>query len=229
MVGIATIAIGLTALLWLIDYLTEGKLHLCRSETREKFVSFVAGLSVTYIFLHLFPLVYSGAEYLPRLTFLSMLAGFVVYHLVEKWIYQHAPREELGKEIEKEHAITLFIYQFSIGIVFISLIRTSIVDGLLYFIPVSLHVIISSLPHSHHFQKRSVKAFFTSAPFLGSLFALLVAIPDIVNVGLLGLVAGLLLFLEFREVISRKRKGSPLFFLVGAVLYGLLIIGSGAL
>jgi len=226
MVSTLQVALGLALLLGVVDYMSEGALTRRNAFFKERFVSFVAGLSVTYIFLHLFPLVYSGAQSLPRLIFIFMLLGFVTYHLIEKWIYKHVPREKIGKDIEREHAMTLFFYHFSIGIVFISLIRANVLDGLLFFVPVSLHVIVNALPHSHRFQRWSVKAFFSSAPFLGAVLAVVVQIPQIINFALLGVVAGLLLFLEAREVIPKKREGSPLFFILGVLLYGLLIIGS---
>jgi len=223
MVSPTALALGLTLLLGAVDYASEGILARYATLYKERFVSFVAGLSVTYIFLHLFPQVYSGAQAYPHLIFVLMLLGFVSYHLIEKWIYQHLPREQIIEEVEHEHAITIFFYHFFIGIVFVSLVSASVLNGMLYFIPVSLHVIINVLPHSHRFQHWRARLFFSSAPFLGAAFASIVSIPSIVNFGLLGLLAGLLLFLEAREVIPRKRKGSPAFFLLGVLIYGAVI------
>jgi hypothetical protein len=223
MVSPIGIAFVLTFLLGVVDYFSEGVLATRDGKFKEVFVSFVAGLSVTYIFLHLFPQVYSGAQDYPRLIFLFMLFGFVFYHVAEKWVYQHAPRDKLRKEIEEQHAATLFFYHFLIGLVLVSLIQESLISGLLYFIPVSLHVIINVLPHSHKFRRWYIKAFFTGAPLFGVLVASLVDIPNVVNFGLLGVLAGLLLFLEAREVIPHKREGSVLFFLLGVIVYWALI------
>lgn len=223
MVSNVQIAIGLTVLLGVIDYLSEGHFRRRKGLFKERLVSFAAGLSVSYIFLHLFPQIYLAAHEVPRLIFMAMLAGFVVYHATEKLIYQYAPRDEVINDIELEHSITMFFYHFAIGIVFLSLIRQTVLDGILFFIPVSLHVIINALPHAHRFQKISVKAFFSSAPLLGVILALMVPIPPVIYALLFGIVAGLLLFVEAREVVPRRRAESIVWFLIGVVAYGFLI------
>jgi len=131
------------------------------------------------------------------------MLGFVAYHLAEKYVYQHAPRDKVVKDIEIEHSVALFFYHFVIGIVLIALIRDSLFAGLLFFIPVALHVVIDALPHSHAYRKWYIKLIFASATFFGALLAAFVSLPVVVNFALIGLVAGLLLFLELREVIPR--------------------------
>jgi zinc transporter ZupT len=217
------LALGLALLLGVIDYLSEGHFMRKRGLFKERLVSFAAGLSVSYIFLHLFPQIYLTAHEVPRLIFLAMLTGFVAYHAIEKLIYQYAPRDEVVDDIELEHSVTLFFYHFAIGIVFLSLMRQSQWDGVLFFIPVSLHVIINALPHGHRFQRMSVKAFFSSAPLLGVMMALVVPIPPVVYALLFGVVAGILLFVEAREVVPRRRAESIVWFLIGVVSYGFLI------
>lgn len=223
MVSNVQLAIGLAVLLGVIDYLSEGHFTRRKGLFKERLVSFAAGLSVSYIFLHLFPQIYLTAHEVPRLIFLAMLAGFVAYHAIEKLIYQYAPRDEVINDIELEHSVTLFFYHFAIGIVFLSLMRQTVLDGILFFIPVSLHVIINALPHAHRFQRMSVKAFFSSAPLLGVILALMVPIPPIIYALLFGIVAGLLLFVEAREVVPRRRAESIVWFLIGVVGYGFLI------
>jgi hypothetical protein len=223
MISNVHLALILALILSIADYYSEGRFTRRKHAFKERFVSFVAGLSISYIFLHLFPQVYSGVEELRELIFILMLTGFTMYHVIEKWIYRHAPRDQINAEIEHEHAVTLFVYHFLIGIVFVSFMKTGIVGGLLYYIPVSLHVIINALPHSHKFQKWQRKMFYTSAPFLGAVLASIIPFSTLVNFALLGVVAGILLFLETREISPRRRHGSVPYFLLGVILYGLLI------
>ena len=220
------IGISLTALLSLADFLSEGR--FLRSQFKQRLVSFAAGVSVAYIFLHLFPQIYfslfSSNLSIKNVTFFSMLIGFVSYHLIEKWIYHHAKRDEIVAEIEQQHVLTLFFYHFVIGIVFISLLKNNRVDGLLYFIPISLHVLINALPHSHRFEKKSVRAFFVSAPILGAILASLVTIPEVLDLMLLVMIAGILLFVEAREIAPSKRSESISFFLLGVITFVIVII-----
>ena len=223
MVSNISIGLGLAFILSLVDYVSEGALQKSKV-LKEGFVSLAAGISTTYIFLHLLPLVYSGVGALSRFIFIFVLLGFVVYHLVEKYIYQHAPRDKVVKDIELEHSVALFFYHFVIGIVLIALIQTGLVAGLFFFLPVSFHVIIDVLPHSHTYKKWHIKLLFAGATFLGAVLAVLIRIPEAVNFALIGLVAGLLLFLEIREVIPKERKGNPALFLIGVLLYGSFIL-----
>ena len=223
MVSNVVIGLGLAFILGLVDYVSEGALRKAKA-LKEGFVSFAAGISTTYIFLHLFPLVYSGIGALSQFIFIFILVGFVAYHLIEKYIYQHAPRDKVVKEIEMEHSAALFFYHFVIGIVLIALIEKDLVSGLLFFVPVSLHVIIDALPHSHKYKKWYFKFFSAGATFLGAGLAFLLRLPEAVNFALVGLIAGLLLFLEAREVIPEERKGSVAMFLVGVLLYGTFIV-----
>ncbi len=223
MVSNIQLAIGLALLLGLVDYLSEGHFMRKRGPFKERLVSFAAGLSVSYLFLHLFPQVYTVVDDVPRLIFLSMLIGFVAYHAIEKLIYKYIRRDDVINDIELEHSMTLFFYHFVIGIVFLTLMRESRWDGILFLVPVSLQVIINALPHAHRFRRKWIKAFFSAAPLLGVLVALVVPIPLVIYALLLGLVAGILLFVEAREVVPRRRAESIVWFLIGVVAYGFLI------
>jgi len=220
------IGISLTAFLSLADFLSEGR--FLRSQFKQRLVSFAAGVSVAYIFLHLFPQIYfslfNSNISTKNVTFFAMLIGFVAYHLIEKWIYQHAKRDDIVAEIEQQHVLTLFFYHFVIGIVLLSLLKNDVVDGLLYFIPISMHVLINALPHSHRFDKKSVRAFFVSAPVLGAILASLVTIPEVLDLMLLGMIAGILLFVEAREIAPSKRSESISFFLLGVITFVIVII-----
>ena len=223
MISNIQLAVILALLLGTVDYLSEGHFTRRKGLFKERLVSFAAGLSVSYLFLHLFPQVYTVADDVPRLIFLSMLVGFVAYHAIEKLIYKYARRDDVINDIELEHSVTLFCYHFVIGIVFLTLMIQSLWGGVLFFVPVSLQVIINALPHAHRFRRRGVKAFFSAAPLLGVLFALTLPLPPAIYALLLGVVAGILLFVEAREVVPRRRAESIVWFLIGVIGYGFLI------
>ena len=73
MVSNIAIGLGLAFVLSLVDYLSEGALRNTRT-LKEGFVSLAAGISTTYIFLHLFPLVYSGVQSISRWIFVFVLS-----------------------------------------------------------------------------------------------------------------------------------------------------------
>ena len=185
------IVIGLAFALAAVDFFSEGHFRRRKGVFKQRLVSFSAGISVAYIFLHLFPQLYQSITYVDyitkELTFIFAMTGFVLYHLIEKYIYKYARRDDMINQVELEHSLTLFFYHGVIGMVFGTLARQNIVNGLLFFIPLSLHVIINALPHSHRFQETMVKAFFTSAPLLGAVAATLMDVPPLLTTLLLGI------------------------------------------
>jgi len=78
----------LALILSVVDFFTEG-LFSKPSQNKMKFISFAAGVSVSYLFLILLPDIYRGAMNYNKQLFLSILLGFAVFHLIEKYIRQN--------------------------------------------------------------------------------------------------------------------------------------------
>ena len=70
-----------------VTHFWNEKIQIRQEYVRIRFISFIAGTSVTYVFLNLLPEVYRGFELFDQLIFISLLAGFSVAHLIEKYIY----------------------------------------------------------------------------------------------------------------------------------------------
>src|SRR3989344_5881026 len=83
------VAVGLTFTLGALDFLSEGHFMRTKGIFKQRLVSFAAGTSVAYLFLHLFPqLYYSILVEEPsyqQLTFFLMMIGFISYHVIGKW------------------------------------------------------------------------------------------------------------------------------------------------
>ena len=212
----------LALILSVVDFLTEG-LFSRGNQRKMKFISFAAGVSVTYIFLILLPEIYVGAIEISRLLFLSVLFGFGVFHLIEKFIRQNFTGPDLRKEHRLIHSATSFIYFFVVGFILVKVSESNVVGGVLLFIPIMLHIIIDSLPRRAT-KKHHLRAFSASSPFLGALLATFVEIGEIGNVALLGIVGGGLLYTVIRESLPQERKGKPIYFLIGMLLFTLIIM-----
>ena len=82
------------------DFFTEG-LFSKTSKNKMKFISFAAGISISYIFLILLPEIYNGGMEYSRLVFIAVLASFGVFHVIEKFIRQNFT----GSDLRKEHIL----------------------------------------------------------------------------------------------------------------------------
>lgn len=184
--------------------------------------SLSAGISITYIFLHLFPLFSEGASKINDLLFTFVLLGFVVFHLVEKYIYQHSPKDKLLKKLALEDSAISFIYHFVIGIIFLGFLNQGLTHGLLFFIPILLYTSISTLPVDIT-RVKSIRIIVALSVLLGIIFASYTTISQFSYLALLGFIIGALSFTVFRHSIPRGKEGKPLFFIIGVVIYSVLI------
>lgn len=212
------LALGLSV----ADFFTEG-LFFTATENKMKFISFSAGVSVSYIFLILLPEIYSGAISINRILFLAVLCGFGVFHLIEKYIRQNYAGPKLRREHHLMHSAISFLYFFVVGFILLKVTEVSNVQGLLFFIPVLLHIIIDSLPRRMT-KKHHIRAASASSAFLGSLVARFIDIGKTGNVILLGVIGGALLYSVIRESLPKEREGKPLFFLIGLLLFTIIIL-----
>lgn len=193
---------------------------------RNNVLSFAAGISITYIFLHLLP--GSIPEAYGRSLFLSMLLGFSIFHLIEKHTYRHRTKRR-RHEIKEVHTAAFFVYHLIIGIVLVGLASTNLLSGFLFFVPIMLHSAISSasLKELHRSVKENVaaKSLLSVSPIIGIILGFYVALSSNAYNLLLGFVAGAMLYIVIRDELPSGRKGRPVYFVAGILLYMLLLVG----
>ncbi len=212
----------LALILSVVDFFTEG-LFSKASPNKMKFISFSAGVSISYIFLVLLPEIYSSAVAINKLLFFPVLFGFGLFHIIEKYIRQNFTGTEMRKEHRLVHSTTSFIYFFVVGFILVKLTESGSVQSVLLFIPIMLHIIIDSLPRRHT-KKHHMRALSAASPFFGALTAAFIDIGEIGNVALLGIIGGALLYTVVRESLPRDREGRPLYFIIGLLFFTVLIL-----
>ncbi len=219
----------LGALLAFVHYFSE-KFHLIRHVQRMKFISFSGGVFVSYIILHLLPDLYAGDVGMNRTSLVFVLIGFSIFHLIEKFMYKHeaSNREALKRELKELHSLCFFFYHLTLGTVLVSVFTGSgFASGVLFFMPLILIAFVNSISlkeiHGKLRQNRAVKLLLSVSTLLGAALATAFPLTELLYSILLGFVAGALLFTVMVDSLPRERKGEPLFFVLGASLYSLLI------
>lgn len=212
----------LALILSVVDFFTEG-LFSTPSNNKMKFISFSAGISVSYIFLILLPEIYSNAIAINKLLFFPILFGFGIFHVIEKYIRQNFDGTELRREHRLIHSTTSFAYFFAVGFILVKLAESGIISSILLFTPIMLHIIIDSLPRRHT-KKHQLRIFSASSPVLGAVTASFVDIGNAGNIALIGIVGGALLYTVIRESLPKEIEGKPLYFNIGLLLFTVLIL-----
>ena len=183
--------------------------------------SFSAGLFITFIFLDLLPEFFKGSEHVGEFIFLAMLLGFVVFHMGEKYIYQHITnKREMLTNLQGIHALGFFIDHFAVGVaLFLFLSVPDYAFGLILFVPLALHTISSALSLNHLdevYSRKSIQGILLPlSPLLGVVFAFIVSPSPEVYYLLFSFVLGALFYIVIRDMIPTGKKGNLIFFMVG--------------
>ena len=224
--SIAYIAIFFGLVAGIVHYFSD-KIHTYQ-RYKPELLSFAAGISLTYLLLFLLPELYGGIEHLQKLLFLFVLFGAVLFHLVEKYIYQHDKKKKILRDLSVVHAVSFFGYHFVIGVVLVNLLETNIVLGSLFLIPVLAYTAIGQVSlkeiHADVTEKELVKVFLAASTLIGIIEALIIKVQPKIFYALLGFVAGAMLYHVMRESIPNEKEGNAIAFLAGAVFYTIIIL-----
>ncbi|MFQ5405597.1 MAG: hypothetical protein ACE5DI_00355 [Candidatus Micrarchaeia archaeon] len=179
-------------------------------------ISFGAGVFIVFMFLDLFPEALK-TEY----SYSFFLLGFVVFHSVEKYVYQHT-----NPKLLKEQVGSLDVLGFIVADVFkgIALVFAYVVDpslGFFIFIPLVLDKVSSATLFAHlleRFKHYKWLGFALSfSVLLGALFASFVSPSGVLFEAAFAMVVGTLLYIVVRDLIPHGRKGNLTYFLLGAL------------
>ena len=211
----------------LAHYFSEAVCYLC-SPWRNQLISFSGGVAISYIFIDLFPTFVKGVGSNSSL-FLSVLAGFTLFHVVEKYLYQHAGPEhkkQLKKELRIEESVVSFLYHFAVGIIIVEFLRNGFLRGFLFLIPSFLYTALGTVPIKT-VQNIWVKVIVATSSILGVLVGLYF-FPVYEQLTLtfivLGLIIGVLSYNVTRHSIPPGREGRPEWFVIGAAIYSTIIL-----
>lgn len=222
-----TIAILLSLFLGAIHFWNE-KLFFKKETMKVKTMSFVAGVSVTYLFLYLLPDLYKGVTHLEQWIFIFILLGFSLIHILEKYFYQHIKGEERLLRFKEIHFFIFFLYYFIIGIILVEFLEMNLWKGLLFFMPIGFYAAVSRISFEEvHIRLREQKFFrmlLSLATFFGVLSASVILEQMFIYHILLAFIIGAFLYIVVMDFIPKEAKGRPEYFLLGAGLYTLFII-----
>ena len=202
----------------------KGSLKIVEKPAFPYFISFAGGLTLTYLFLDLFPRISYLAQKETPLILLLIVAGFFFFHLTEKYLYQHLPREEFKKSYRLFHLSILALYKCAEGIVLFELAQISNLEVFLFFIPLLFLSLNEdfSLHNWHGSKEILLKVIASTTLLLGVILASYVDFKPLIADLIIAFVAGALLYLSI-ITLAPKEKGGRLYALLGGSLTYILI------
>ena len=217
----------LAGILSLADYVTE---HIYSKKVRgnQKLISFSAGVAIAYIILNLFPEISSYALIDGKAIFLYALLGFASLNLLEQYIYKGIRKARNSPKYHKIlHVAYFFIYNFLIGMILVSFESKGLAQTLLFFVPFLLYIIVEILPQEFEFKNKVAKIFYSAAPLFGAFFGTsYIELVASVFGELMAFITGTLLYIIIRESLPSDEAEKPLYFIMGILLYTLIIFMS---
>jgi zinc transporter ZupT len=145
----------------------------------------------------------------------------------------------IQKDLNEIRYFTDFIYHFIVGLLIVALLIIEFLSGILFFIFAYFRVIVTSGSESSlevysdigieikFEESRSIRFLLSSAALIGIAFGILLELFLPVNLEIIyilySFISGVILYTIVREVIPEKEKGNPLYFLIGAVGFILII------
>ncbi len=221
------VAIILAGILSVSDYVTE-HIFSKKLRTNQKLVSFSAGVAIAYLLLHMFPEIASNALIDGNRLFLFALLGFVSLNLIEQYIYKEIGKLKRTSFYHKGiHVVYFFVYNFLVGAVLVVFAARGLKHTLLFFVPFLLYIIAEILPQEFEFRNSFSKIFFSMAPVIGAIISIYYIDFIYMAFGeLISFIAGTLLYIVIRESLPSDKAEKPLYFMIGVLLYTLVIFMS---
>jgi uncharacterized membrane protein YiaA len=228
-----SIALILAAVIGIVHFLGE-ELEGLMSGYREEVVSFSSGASITYIFVQLMPEFHRIAAEASETIFIFPLLGFSSIHVVEKYLAKSSIEgEQMKRDYAEIHSAFIFLYSGAIGYLIASLIAENAVSGLLFFLPIIMHVAVSSFSvtelHEKFSRKTSVKYTVSLAPILGVLSHRTGLLTKGQFNPVFGTVIGMFFYIVIRDSIPDGDKGKPVEYATGMLIYLVVILSANTL
>ncbi len=215
----------LLALILSILHLFNNRFSRFTKHYSKYVLSLSAGILITLIITELIPRLNDGVRIFSDRLYLIVLLGFISFHLVEKYAYQHIENKaKLFREITRLHYFGFFLEHFVLGFSLV-LLTTNLLEGLILFLPFLLLTISSSISLEvidTVARSKILKTVLAFSTLIGALVASSIKINMAHYYGGLSYAVGILFYIVVKDIIPIEEKHEKTtFFLIG-VLIGLI-------
>jgi hypothetical protein len=191
-------------------------------EWHAELVSLGAGLMVGTFFLEIMPQLGVGATALGHFTYLALLVGFLIVHLLEKTAYQHAPSEaRIAIDTTWFEVAGLVVYQFVVGIIIVLFFEAYGDLALVLILPFFVRTFANSVSSSHINEKVRGRVNHLAqavTPLVGASVGTALIASEMQLYMVFSTSMGVLLYIIVRDMIPMGRAGKPLYFVVGVAI-----------
>ena len=224
-----------------VVHLFAGRLWFLDGLPRSRGLSFAGGVSVSYVFVHLFPEVQEAgaaihkSEFGPLALFaehhvyLVALAGFVIFYGLERLAQVGGGREasDPNPDVFWLHVGSFGAYNALVGYLLIHREEAGLTSLFLFFVAMALHFIVNDHGlREHHgaLYRRRGRWLLAAAVLLGTGIGLTVAVPEGVLAVLFAFLAGGVVLNVIKEELPEERESRFPAFAAGTAGYAALLL-----
>jgi len=191
-------------------------------------MSLSAGMFLSYIFLEGLDNIIEAHANLGKIILVYFFAGFALYHVFNKYLYQHAKNEqEAKKEADELVYAGAIIDALFTGFALAILLDLS-QPAYFALIPFMLHTFSATLTvqlHHEHFKTPAILRYLLSfAPLIGAIIGLVLLVETNAFYSLLAFVTGAVLYIAVRHMLPGGKEGNIWYFLLGGAIGIILLL-----
>ena len=193
---------------------------------RDSILSFSGGLIISLLFLILVPGVIAIGVL--EISFFFILIGFLLMHLVEKYIYKNIiNKQELYKiknNLKVVHIIGFGLDNFLVGFIIAAFVELDFFIVIELSVPLFLQMLTSSISldsidtRLNEKHSKYSKIILSVLPILGALLGIILEFEHLITNYVLAFVLGILFYMIIRDVIPQGKRGSSVLFLAGNLI-----------
>ena len=183
-----------------------------------RLMAFSSGIFITVLFMDLLPLTLNATN-----PFILLLSGFVIFHLLQRYVYHHKGKIELRLVNRGFLDVAgFFVDGFLDGMLILLAFDISVDLAYALFIPIFIHKLLSAIALSHIVSKLKkgvmLEILLSLSTLMGGALAFLLEIEIAHTYAMLAFITGTLTYIIIRDMIPQNRYAHPFLFLSGVVL-----------
>lgn len=227
-----------------LAHIFSAQLQFLHTIPRSRWLSGASGVSVAYVFVHIFPelsqnqreLEQAGLSvgFLEHHVYLVALVGFSLFYALERLAKRSRQQQQQAGEGDQTslgvfwlHIVSFAFYNALIGYLLLHREEQGVLSLILFGIAMGLHFVVNDDGLREHHKRMYDKMgrwILVAAIFVGWLIGRLTEIPEPAIAVLFAFLAGGIILNVLKEELPEERESRFLAFAAGASLYTLILL-----
>jgi hypothetical protein len=230
-----------------LTHIASSRVRLLHAFESRGWLSFGAGVSVAYVFLHVFPEIgifqnqltghtgtHQSVSFMNQPLYVAALGGLCILYLLDtieagfnNEATSVAQRHKYYIPLFSVRGALYFLYNIMIAYIITQRPGEGLINITLIVIALMLHFFVINVSFHEVYEDLYDKYIRWSAAaglFLGWSLGLIVDLPDLLIVTVFSLIGGMITYVSLKSELPQTQHKAPLHFIAGASIYALIVL-----